>query len=87
MNKLSLYIGKEPVYSDVPIRNIGDNLKLSKAWEKVFGSTIMDELVEPNNAKLKTSKQAYSFNFYYVPAPNPAGIGSEGYRWVSSKKH
>lgn len=85
MKSLSLYKGREPVFSDVPIRNIGDNLKLSNAWEKVFGTTIVDELVEPNNTKIKNSAGAYSFNFYYVPVPNPAVINTDGYRWVSSK--
>ena len=45
----------------------------------------MNDLVEPNNRKLQTKSQAYSFNFYYSPTPNPIGIGTDGYRWVSSK--
>ncbi len=85
MKKLSLYKKREPIFSNVSIRNIGDNLKLNEAWKKIFGLAIMDDLVEPNNRSLKDDSQAYSFNFYYVPTPNPIGIGDEGHRWVSSK--
>jgi hypothetical protein len=85
MKKLSLYKKREPIFSNVSIRNVGANLELKEAWEKVFGSVIMKELVEPSNRSLKEGNQAYSFNFYYVPTPNPIGIGNEGHRWVSSK--
>jgi len=85
MKKLSVYKKEEPVYSMVAIRNIGDSELLNTAWQEVFGTAIVDDLVIPNNMLALGSKKGYSFTFYYVPTPDPIGINEDGHRWVSSK--
>ncbi len=84
MARLSAHQG-QPVHSKISPRDIDSAGTLNNAWEDIFGTKIVSNLLYPGTRGVQAGERGYSLTFYHVPTPALRLINENGYKWPSFK--